>query len=66
MLYAPMRVVIYEAADGAVHLSIDQPSTRFGSFGNIRIAEVGTQLDAKLADLLPLLGPAVPRELDAI
>lgn len=66
MLYAPMRVVIYEESDGAVHLSIDQPSTRFGSFGDARIAEVGARLDARLADLLSLLEVAAPRELGAI
>ncbi|MHA7664196.1 DUF302 domain-containing protein [Mycolicibacterium sp. HS_4_1] len=66
MLYAPMRVAIYEDSDGAVHLSLDQPSTRFGSFGDSRIAEVGSRLDAKIAALLRLLDVTVPAELDAI
>ncbi len=66
MLYAPMRVAIYEDSDGAVHLSLDQPSTRFGSFGDARIAQVGAQLDAKIATLLRLLEVSVPPELDAI
>lgn len=63
MLYAPLRTAIYEDTDGAVHLSIDQPSTRFGSFGDPQIAAVGRQLDGKLAGLLKLLGMTVPAEL---
>ena len=66
MLYAPLRTVIYEDTDGAVHLSIDQPSSRFASFGDPRITEVAAQLDAKLATLLRLLGVAVPVELEQI
>ncbi|HUH71557.1 MAG TPA: DUF302 domain-containing protein [Mycobacterium sp.] len=49
MLYAPLRAAIYEDNTGRVHLSIDQPSTKFASFGDPRIAEVGAILDAKLA-----------------
>ena len=66
MLYAPLRTAIYEDTDGAVHLSIDQPSSRFASFGDPRITEVGAQLDAKLAALLRLLGVPVPVELEQI
>jgi hypothetical protein len=63
MLYAPMRTVIYEDAAGRVHLSVDQPSSRFASFGDPRITEVGLQLDLKLAALLQQLGVPVPDEL---
>ncbi|MDR3661025.1 MAG: DUF302 domain-containing protein [Mycobacterium sp.] len=66
MLYAPLRVAIYESPDGAVHLSVDQPSSRFASFGDPGIAEVGSRLDAKFADLLRLLGVVVPPELEQI
>lgn len=66
MLYAPLRTEIYEDAEGAVHFSIDQPSSKFASFGDPRIAEVGMQLDAKLAALLRLLGLSVPVELEYI
>ncbi len=65
MLYAPMRAAIYEDLYGAVHFSIDQPSSRFGSFGDPQIAAVGRQLDHKLTELLRLLGLTVPAELDA-
>ncbi|OKH83135.1 hypothetical protein EB75_10370 [Mycobacterium sp. ST-F2] len=63
MLYAPLRTAIYEDGHGGVHLSIDQPSSRFASFGDPQIAAVGRQLDHKLADLLRLLGATVPPEL---
>jgi hypothetical protein len=63
MLYAPLRTAIYEDSAGATHFSIDQPSTRFASFGDPRITEVGRQLDTKLAELLPLLRLPVPVEL---
>ncbi|ART67349.1 hypothetical protein BTO20_00930 [Mycobacterium dioxanotrophicus] len=63
MLYAPLRVEIYEDTEGAVHLSIDQPSSKFDSFGDARIAQVGAQLDDKLAALLRMLGLPVPVEL---
>lgn len=65
MLYAPMRAAIYEDLYGAVHFSIDQPSSRFGSFGDPQIAAVGRQLDHKLSELLRLLGLTVPAGLDA-
>ncbi len=64
MLYAPMRTAIYEDTAGRVHLSVDQPSSRFASFGDSRITEVGLQLDVKLAALLHLLGLPVPHELE--
>lgn len=66
MLYAPLRIEIYEDTDGVVHLSIDQPSSKFDSFGDPRIAEVGARLDVKLAALLRLLGLPVPVELEHI
>ncbi|MGA9489837.1 MAG: DUF302 domain-containing protein [Mycobacterium sp.] len=64
MLYAPLRTAIYEDNTGRVHLSVDQPSTRFASFGDSRITEVGVQLDVKLAALLQLLGLPIPAELE--
>jgi len=64
MLYAPLRTAIYEDNAGGVHLSIDQPSSRFASFADPRITEVGSVLDTKLAALLRLLGVPVPLELE--
>ena len=63
MLYAPLRTAIYQDFAGATHFSIDQPSTRFASFGDPRITEVGRLLDTKVADLLQLLDLPVPPEL---
>jgi hypothetical protein len=63
MLYAPLRLCLYEDLDGQGHLSIDQPSDQFGSFGDPDIAATGRMLDQKLADLLEGLGVAVPETL---
>lgn len=64
MLYAPLRTAIYQGPSGTTYLSIDQPSTRFASFGHPAITKVGMQLDMKLAELLRLLDLAVPVELE--
>jgi uncharacterized protein (DUF302 family) len=63
MLYAPLRTLIYEDLNGEVHFSIDQPSTRFASFGTDDIAATGKRLDKKLAELLAHLDLPVPEEL---
>lgn len=63
MLYAPLRTAIHEDRRGVTWFSIDQPSTRFASFGNPEITKVGRELDAKLADLLKFLGISVPPTL---
>ncbi|QBR01367.1 DUF302 domain-containing protein [Paraburkholderia pallida] len=48
-LYAPLSVLVYEAAPGTVRVEYDQPSTLFGQFGNADVAAVGRELDGKLA-----------------
>jgi hypothetical protein len=63
MLYAPLRTAIYQDESARTHFSIDQPSTRFASFGDPRIAAVGLELDTKLAELLQLMSMPVPAEL---
>ena len=63
MLYAPLRLALYEDLDGGAHLSIDQPSDQFGSFGDPDISATGKLLDEKLAALLKGLGVAVPDSL---
>jgi hypothetical protein len=65
MLYAPLRTAIHEDADGATWFSVDQPSTRFSSFGDPAITDVGLELDHKLAALLEHLGAPVPPALTA-
>jgi hypothetical protein len=66
ILYAPLRIAIYEDNVGCVYLSIDQPSSKFASFGDPRITEVGALLDAKVAELLRLMSLPVPPELVAV
>lgn len=63
MLYAPLRTAIHQDRQGVSWFSIDQPSTRFASFGSADIAKVGLELDAKLADLLSFLDIPVPLAL---
>ncbi|MFC7647247.1 DUF302 domain-containing protein [Streptosporangium lutulentum] len=63
LLYAPLRTAIYEDAGGTTRFAVDQPSTRFASFGNPDITEVGITLDHKLAALLEYLDAPVPAEL---
>ena len=64
MLYAPLRTAIYEDDDGRVHLNSGQPSSKFASFGDPRITEVGALLDTKLAALLRLMSLPLPPELE--
>ena len=63
MLYAPLRLCLYEGLDGGAYLSIDQPSDQFGSFDDADIPATGRLLDQKLAALLQGLGVAVPDSL---
>jgi uncharacterized protein (DUF302 family) len=58
--YAPLRVVLYENADGGSTFEYDKPSTLFGQFGEAAIDEVAAELDQKLGTLLLSLcrGPA--------
>jgi uncharacterized protein (DUF302 family) len=60
MLYAPLRTLLYEDLEGRTHFAIDQPSTRFASFGHDDIAATGRTLDQKLAALLVALDVPVP------
>jgi uncharacterized protein (DUF302 family) len=63
MLYAPLRTLLYEARTGETRFVVDQPSSAFDSLRNVDIAEVGIEIDEKLASLVDALGIAPPREL---
>jgi hypothetical protein len=63
LLYAPLRTAIVEDAHGVTWFTVDQPSTRFGSFDTPEIAAVGIELDRKLAALLAILDAPVPTAL---
>jgi len=51
-LYAPLRVLVYEAADHTTRVEFDQPSSLFGQFDNPEVTAVGQSLDSKLANLI--------------
>ena len=51
-LYAPLRVLVFEAEDKQVHVEYDLPSTLFGQFGNNAVTKVGAALDTKLLILI--------------
>jgi uncharacterized protein (DUF302 family) len=50
-LYAPLRVLIYEAEDGRTCIEYDRPSSLFGQFGDERIGPMAAALDQKLKNL---------------
>jgi Domain of unknown function DUF302 len=56
LLYAPLRVLIYEDADGNAVFTMDQPSRAFGSLGIDDVTEVAKGLDRKVANLLRVIG----------
>ena len=51
-LYAPLRVLVYEANDQSTRIEFDQPSSLFGQFGNPDVTTVARSLDTKLANLI--------------
>ena len=53
-LYAPLRVIIYEKADGGSCVEYDLPSSLFGQFGDDRVTEVAHGLDVALSRALSL------------
>lgn len=55
-LYAPIRVVLYEGADGTAVIEYDRPSSMFGLFGNAAIDSVAARLDVALKELLMGVG----------
>lgn len=46
MLYAPLRLFLYETPDEQAYFALDQPSPQLGSFGDERVLWVGRELDA--------------------
>jgi uncharacterized protein (DUF302 family) len=51
-LYAPLRVLLHEKADGKTCIEYDKPSSLFGQFGNSEIDAVAAMLDRKLEALV--------------
>ncbi|MET0704400.1 MAG: DUF302 domain-containing protein [Mycobacterium sp.] len=56
LLYAPLRMLVHSDDAGHAVLSLDQPSTLFGSLSDPRIAAVGRELDDKVRGLLHAMG----------
>lgn len=53
-LYAPLRVLVYEADDQVLYAEYDLPSTLFGQFGNEDILAVSRKLDASILAVILL------------
>jgi uncharacterized protein (DUF302 family) len=51
-LYAPLRVLVYEAENQPLRAEYDLPSSLFGQFQNEAVTAVAQGLDAKLTKLL--------------
>jgi uncharacterized protein (DUF302 family) len=51
-LYAPLRLLVYEADDHGTRVEYDQPSSLFGQFNDPRITTVAQSLDSKLVNLI--------------
>ena len=51
-LYAPLRVLLYDKADGKTCIEYDKPASLFGQFGNAEIDAVAATLDRKLEALV--------------
>jgi uncharacterized protein (DUF302 family) len=51
-LYAPLRVLVYEAADRHAWAEYDLPSSLFGQFQNAAVTAVALSLDEKMRQLL--------------
>ncbi len=56
MLHMPLRTLIYIDADDHTQFAVDQPSTVLAGFADPAIAELGLDMDRKLAELLGALG----------
>ena len=56
LLYAPLRMLVHSDDAGNAILSLDQPSTSFGSLADPRITAVGRELDDKVRGLLQAMG----------
>jgi uncharacterized protein (DUF302 family) len=51
-LYAPLRLNVYENAQGGTTFEYDKPSTQFGQFHNAAIDQVAQSLDDRLLRLV--------------
>lgn len=52
VLALPFRVELHESAAELTGIALDRPGSRFASFGNNKITQVGVELDRAVGDLL--------------
>lgn len=63
LLYAPLHTVIWGDPEASAYFTFDKPSDQVASFGDPQVAEVGLELDQKMAALLDHLRVSVPGAL---
>jgi uncharacterized protein (DUF302 family) len=63
-LYAPLRVLIYEADDGKTCIEYDKPSSLFGQFGDERVGRMAAALDQKLEGLAATATAGAPGSIE--
>ncbi len=51
-LYAPLRLLVYEAEDHSTRVDYDLPSSLFGQFDDPQVTTVAESLDKKLTNLI--------------
>ncbi len=51
-LYAPLRILVYEAKNRSTRVEYDLPSSLFGQFDDPGVTAVARSLDMKLANLI--------------
>jgi uncharacterized protein (DUF302 family) len=51
-LYAPLRILVYEAEDRSTRVEYDLPSSLFGQFNDPEVTVIAQSLDKKLANVI--------------
>lgn len=51
-LYAPLRILVYEAEDHSTRVEYDLPSSLFGQFNDPEVTAIAQSLDKKLANVI--------------
>ena len=51
-LYAPLRILVYEAEDRSTRVEYDLPSSLFGQFNDPEVTAIAQSLDKKLANVI--------------
>lgn len=51
-LYAPLRILVYEAGDHSTRVEFDLPSSLFGQFNDPEVTAIARTLDTKLTNVI--------------